>query len=102
MTAQMEKLLTWDQWHTLSQLQLLLRRRCLAESTGMAQQAGRSRVLLYALDKSIVDSYRLACGLQLRDEADALLAAFRAALFMSGNCPGAPPLLEDAPDQRSI
>jgi hypothetical protein len=98
----MEKLLTWDQRQTLNQLQLLLRRRCLAESTGVAQQYGHLRVLIHALDDSIVGSYRLACALQVRDEADALLAGFRATLFMSRNCLEAPRPLEDVSDQPFI
>ena len=100
MTVHTEKLLTWEQRQTLDQLQLLLRRRCLAESTGIAQYDGSVRVLLHALDVSIVGSYRLACALEVREEADALLAAFRAALVNSGNCLEAPQALPHASDER--
>jgi hypothetical protein len=87
-----EKSLTSDQRHTLARLQLLLRRRCLATSTGIDRQGGRVAELVHALDTAIVGSYRLARALEVGDEADALLAGFRAAQFV----PGA--WLEGSPD----
>jgi hypothetical protein len=98
MAGSTQQSLTWDQQHTLVRLQLLLRRRCLAESLGLAHEGGQLAELLHALDEAIVSSYRLAQWLGLRDEADALLASFRANGFVKGKCLEAPPRLEDPPD----
>jgi len=85
-----EKQLSWDQRQALWQLQLLLRRRCLAQASGLTRQDGRPAELLHALDVAIVGAYRLAGALEVGAQADALLAGFRAARFVSGACLEAP------------
>jgi hypothetical protein len=94
--------LTWDQRHTLARLQLLLRRRCLAESLGLAQEGGQLAELLHALDEAIVSSYRFAQRLGVQDQTEGLLAGFRANGFVKGKCLEAPPRLEDPPDHHEV
>jgi hypothetical protein len=99
MAGSTQQWLTWDQRHTLVRLQLLLRRRCLAESLGLAQEGGQLAELLHALDEAIVSSYRLAQGLGVGDQADALLVRFRASRFGTGKCLEALPRLGEPPDR---
>jgi hypothetical protein len=99
MSRSIEASLSWDQRQTLTRLQLLLRRRCLAELLGLASQGGRMNELLRALDLAIVGSYRLTCTLEVGEQAEALLAGFRAARFFAEACLEPPPYIGVPPDE---
>ena len=99
MARPIEASLNWDQQQTLAPLQLLLRPPLPGRVVGRGASGRTGARAALRLDLAIIGSYRLACGLDVRVQANALLAGFRAVRLVTGACPEPPPHIGVPPDE---